>query len=169
MQHRILPALALVAIFGLATGHAAPVSYTLPDETAAFKPGANLETVQNNCTTCHSADYTRRKIQEGVLGCRSDQDDQGLRRADRRCGRRKNRRLSDRELLKIASPAISRTCLREPAGPDYPVDKIGTVRGFAASNARKTGKKAEIRCDMAYFCRNPDSVCATQSAPTRVS
>jgi hypothetical protein len=48
MQHRILPALALVAIFGLATGHAAPVSYTLPDETAAFKPGANLETVQNN-------------------------------------------------------------------------------------------------------------------------
>jgi mono/diheme cytochrome c family protein len=36
---------------------AAPVSYKLPDETAAFKPGPNLEVVQNNCTACHSADY----------------------------------------------------------------------------------------------------------------
>jgi mono/diheme cytochrome c family protein len=36
---------------------AAPVSYTLPDETAAFKPGPNLDVVQNNCTACHSADY----------------------------------------------------------------------------------------------------------------
>lgn len=26
-------------------------------ETAAFMPGADLETVQNNCTGCHSADY----------------------------------------------------------------------------------------------------------------
>ena len=39
---------------------AAPVSYTLPEETAAFKPGTNLEVVQNNCTACHSADYIRR-------------------------------------------------------------------------------------------------------------
>ncbi len=31
--------------------------YTLPDETAAFKAGPNLEVVQNNCTACHSADY----------------------------------------------------------------------------------------------------------------
>ena len=37
----------------------APVSYKLPDETAAFKPGPNLEVVQNNCTACHSADYIR--------------------------------------------------------------------------------------------------------------
>ena len=36
---------------------AAPISYTLPDETAAFKPGPNLEVVRNNCTACHSADY----------------------------------------------------------------------------------------------------------------
>ena len=36
---------------------AAPVSYKLPDETAAFKPGPNLEVVMNNCTGCHSADY----------------------------------------------------------------------------------------------------------------
>ena len=31
--------------------------YTLPDETAALKPGPNLEVAQNNCTGCHSADY----------------------------------------------------------------------------------------------------------------
>ena len=37
--------------------HAAPISYTLPEETAAFRPGPNLEVVQNNCTGCHSADY----------------------------------------------------------------------------------------------------------------
>jgi mono/diheme cytochrome c family protein len=37
--------------------NAKPVTYTLPDETAAFKPGPNLETVQGNCGACHSADY----------------------------------------------------------------------------------------------------------------
>jgi mono/diheme cytochrome c family protein len=54
----VLP-LACAAIAGLAPGSAtaAPVSYKLPDETAAFKPGPNLEVVQNNCTGCHSADY----------------------------------------------------------------------------------------------------------------
>lgn len=50
-------AVTLVAVTGLASANAAPVSYTLPDETAAFKPGPNLEVVQNNCTACHSADY----------------------------------------------------------------------------------------------------------------
>ncbi len=59
MQHRILPALALLASCGIADVDAAPMSYKLPDETAAFTPGANLETVQNNCTACHSADYVR--------------------------------------------------------------------------------------------------------------
>ena len=51
--------LGFAAIAGLALGSAtaAPVSYALPDETAAFKPGPNLEVVQNNCTGCHSADY----------------------------------------------------------------------------------------------------------------
>ena len=41
--------------FGAVT--AAPVNYKLPGETAAFKPGPNLDVVQNNCTACHSADY----------------------------------------------------------------------------------------------------------------
>ena len=50
-------ALAVIAGLGLASVNAAPVSYTLPDETAAFKPGPDLDVVQNNCTACHSADY----------------------------------------------------------------------------------------------------------------
>ena len=47
------------ATAGLALGSvtAAPVAYTLPDETAVLRPGPNLEVVQNNCTACHSADY----------------------------------------------------------------------------------------------------------------
>ncbi|MGZ5877343.1 MAG: SorB family sulfite dehydrogenase c-type cytochrome subunit [Bradyrhizobium sp.] len=51
--------LAPAAIAGLALGAAiaAPVSYKLPDEIAALKPGPNFEVVQNNCTACHSADY----------------------------------------------------------------------------------------------------------------
>jgi hypothetical protein len=55
----LAPLLAIAAIAGLNFGvaAAAPVSYTLPDETAAFMPGPNLEVVQNNCTACHSADY----------------------------------------------------------------------------------------------------------------
>jgi len=57
--------LALTTVFGLTTGFgliaagAKPVSYTLPDETAAFKPGANVEVVKNNCTACHSSDYVQ--------------------------------------------------------------------------------------------------------------
>jgi mono/diheme cytochrome c family protein len=51
--------LACAAVAGLAPGSAtaAPVSYALPEETAAFKPGPNLEVAQNNCSACHSADY----------------------------------------------------------------------------------------------------------------
>ena len=59
MHKRILLALTLLASCDLASVQAAPVAYTLPDETAAFKPGSNLETVQNNCTACHSADYIK--------------------------------------------------------------------------------------------------------------
>ena len=42
---------------------AKPVSYKLPDETAAFKPGSNLEIVQSNCTACHSVDYIKTQPQ----------------------------------------------------------------------------------------------------------
>ena len=59
MRHRSLATLAIVTGLGCAAVHAAPVAFTLPDETAAFRPGANLEVVQNNCTACHSADYIK--------------------------------------------------------------------------------------------------------------
>jgi cytochrome c553 len=48
-----------IAGYALVAASAKPISYTLPDETAAFKPGPNLEAAQNNCTACHSADYIR--------------------------------------------------------------------------------------------------------------
>ena len=61
MNRRLLlaPLLAVTAIAGLSlvSVSAAPVNYKLPEETAAFKPGPNLDVVQNNCTACHSADY----------------------------------------------------------------------------------------------------------------
>jgi hypothetical protein len=53
----LLVTLTALAGAGLASVSAAPVSYTLPEETAAFRPGPNLEAAQNNCTACHSADY----------------------------------------------------------------------------------------------------------------
>ena len=61
MKRSILLPLAALAVstlgLGIAAVSAKPVTYELPDETAAFKPGPNLETVQGNCGACHSADY----------------------------------------------------------------------------------------------------------------
>ncbi|MFI4999799.1 MAG: cytochrome c [Reyranellales bacterium] len=59
MKRSALLALAGVATLaiGLVAVNAKPMTYTLPDETAAFKPGPNLETVQGNCGSCHSSDY----------------------------------------------------------------------------------------------------------------
>jgi len=50
-------ALGLNLGLGFGPLRAAPISYKLPEETAAFRPGPNLDTVKNNCTACHSADY----------------------------------------------------------------------------------------------------------------
>jgi mono/diheme cytochrome c family protein len=44
-------------MLGLVAVRAVPVVYKLPDETAALKPGPNLDVAQNNCSGCHSADY----------------------------------------------------------------------------------------------------------------
>ena len=38
---------------------AKPITFELPDETAQFKPGPNLDVVQGNCGACHSADYVQ--------------------------------------------------------------------------------------------------------------
>jgi hypothetical protein len=51
----LLPVLALAACICAVT--AAPIGYKTPDETAAFKPGPNVDLVKNNCTACHSVDY----------------------------------------------------------------------------------------------------------------
>ena len=53
----------LAAAVGAPSLMATPMSYQLPEETAAFKPGPNLETVKNNCTACHSADYVKTQPQ----------------------------------------------------------------------------------------------------------
>ncbi len=54
-----LSAVALIAASVALTGYAAaaPKTYTLPEETASFKPGPGVEAAQNNCKACHSADY----------------------------------------------------------------------------------------------------------------
>lgn len=57
MIRRSLLSLAAMTVVGFGPLLAAPTSYKLPEETAAFKPGANLDVVRNNCTACHSADY----------------------------------------------------------------------------------------------------------------
>jgi sulfite dehydrogenase (cytochrome) subunit B len=57
MKFQLLPALAAIAALGAGAATAAPLNYAAPEETAAFKPGPNLDVVQNNCTACHSADY----------------------------------------------------------------------------------------------------------------
>jgi len=57
MARRNFLAIAAIFLLGLAPVGASPISYDLPPETAAFKPGPNLDVVMNNCTGCHSADY----------------------------------------------------------------------------------------------------------------
>ena len=44
---------------GPSEADAKPVAYKLPNQTATFKPGPNMEVVQNNCTSCHSVDYVQ--------------------------------------------------------------------------------------------------------------
>jgi len=61
MKRRLLFALLLAIVIALLVRYgaasAAPVVYDLPSETAAFKPGSNVDVVMNNCTGCHSSDY----------------------------------------------------------------------------------------------------------------
>jgi len=57
---RLLPTAAALLLAALCLGGtsvAKPLTYRLPEETAAFKPGRNVEVVQGNCGACHSADY----------------------------------------------------------------------------------------------------------------
>jgi len=57
MKRFALLGIAAMAGCFVVTASAKPVHYELPDETAAFKPGPDLDVVQGNCGSCHSADY----------------------------------------------------------------------------------------------------------------
>jgi hypothetical protein len=57
MEQQALLSLVIVATLGVVAARAVPVVYKLPEETAAFKSGPNLDVVQANCTGCHSSDY----------------------------------------------------------------------------------------------------------------
>ncbi|HKU07884.1 MAG TPA: cytochrome c [Bradyrhizobium sp.] len=57
MRH--LSLLAIAAVLMLVSAHAAPVSYSLPEETLDYKPGPNRDVVKANCSACHSADYVQ--------------------------------------------------------------------------------------------------------------
>lgn len=59
MTSKLLASLAAGAALSIGAAIATPVNYTLPEETASFKPGPNLDVVQSNCTGCHSADSSR--------------------------------------------------------------------------------------------------------------
>jgi mono/diheme cytochrome c family protein len=58
MTKRTIISLALWAALAAAGASLAkPLSYMLPDETGAFRPSPGVEAAQNNCASCHSADY----------------------------------------------------------------------------------------------------------------
>jgi mono/diheme cytochrome c family protein len=64
MNRFALCALLAAGTLGLALSVAAkPMTYDLPEETASFKPGPNLDVVQGNCGACHSADYVQTQPQ----------------------------------------------------------------------------------------------------------
>jgi sulfite dehydrogenase (cytochrome) subunit B len=58
-------AAALIAAIGTVPmiSVAKPISYQLPEETAAFGPGPNQDAVLGNCAACHSADYIKTQPQ----------------------------------------------------------------------------------------------------------
>ena len=57
MKRLALLGLAAAGSLAVVSVNAKPFTYTLPEETAAFKPGPNLEVVQGSCGACHSSDY----------------------------------------------------------------------------------------------------------------
>lgn len=50
-------AAAALALCAAAPCAAEPLTYALPEETATLLPGPGREAAQNNCLSCHSADY----------------------------------------------------------------------------------------------------------------
>src|SRR5882724_8154004 len=87
----------------------------------------------------------RAEIQKGFLAGRSDENDQGLRRPDRRGGHRKDRRLPDRGVL---NPTWSRPRIRVRAPNETRrcrAAKIGTVEIFRFLSWLSHCKSCKIR------------------------
>jgi hypothetical protein len=57
MNKLLFALLVAVTAFGTGAALAEKRTYTLPEETAALRPGPGVEAAQNNCGACHSADY----------------------------------------------------------------------------------------------------------------
>ncbi len=57
MNRTAILGLAAALAFSIASVSAKPLTIELPADTATFKPGPNLDTVQGNCASCHSPDY----------------------------------------------------------------------------------------------------------------
>ena len=47
----------VILVVAAGASGAKPLIYALPDETATLRPGPDVETAQNNCSSCHSVDY----------------------------------------------------------------------------------------------------------------
>jgi mono/diheme cytochrome c family protein len=57
-MNKLTLALLLAACsLGAGAALAGKLTYSLPEETAAFRPGPGLDAAQSNCGACHSADY----------------------------------------------------------------------------------------------------------------
>jgi len=57
-KSRIMTGLAILGVLATPLAlSAAPVTYTLPEETATFRPGPGAEVAEANCGACHSTDY----------------------------------------------------------------------------------------------------------------
>ena len=149
------PCVITLASLSVASAYAVPVSYTLPEETAAFKPGTNLEVVQKQFATACTPlrrlrqDATaRRKIQKADFWqaevIKMINNSYGA--ADRRCGCRKDRRLSHRELLR--NYLIHSSCL--------------SPRPFTAS-----GTKGYGRISASLSKPEPAAVLPRSKAPTK--
>src|SRR6202030_1968804 len=136
-------ALAAVTVTAIVAAHAAPISYTLPEETAAFNRGRISEWYRTTAPAAlrPTSSIPRRAmpIQAGFLAGRGDQDDQGLRRADRRRRRRQDRRLSCRDLLSLLRP--------------LPAERADPISVAAASNDRETGKSLNCAAISIISCR----------------
>ena len=54
---RNFPCTLVILFLLMQASDAKPLTYVLPEETAALRPGPDMETARDNCMSCHSVDY----------------------------------------------------------------------------------------------------------------